>query len=516
MFFHKTISINNRHDYHYFTKPASKLSDNEILEVAALFSENYGKYSFKHPEEKKRGRQIKLGPKYYKENFASNDYTYVALAYYKDLLIGQAFYVIEKTDKGGNATWVVQLVVKKEFRRQQIAKRLLFSIWGFSNDYAWGLATTNPITIKTLESATLRKVSLKKMEQNIQLIKNLSKKVNFISQENIFIDQNNSIVNSSYYVSHEDIPDLISKYGDDWIFGNLEEGYEWLAFTFRGQELKTISTKDFDNFIEYSEDRLIDAYSRMDMTNQPWTKHTVEEVNFIKQYIKSEDDYIIDIGCGTGRHLSELYNQGYKNVYGFDFSENLLSTAKKNHPEIQSNIYLSDCRKLKSKFKADTVLCLYDVIGSFPNDKDNIKIIKSARKNLRKNGFFICSVMNMELTENICKHKFDIYKEPKKLFKLRASQIMQKTGNIFNPDNYVIDEKTNLVFRKEIFRNDGFLDSEYIIRDRRYKKDEIISLLEKNGFRIIDARFVRAGRFDTPLKSTDMNAKEILIVAQKK
>ena len=233
-------SLSDSKKYHFFTKAANTLSEDEILEISDLFSSNYGKYSEAHPDKLKQGKQIKLSPNYYKRNMTSNDYTYVALAYFEKELIGQAFYVIETTDKG-NATWVTQLVVKKEFRHKQIAKKLLFSIWGFSNDYAWGLATTNPLTIKTLESATLRKVSLQKMKQNIQLIKQLSDKVNFITRDDISITDSNSTINSSYYVSHEDIPDFISNYGDNWIFGDLQEGYEWLAFTFRDQELyKTV------------------------------------------------------------------------------------------------------------------------------------------------------------------------------------------------------------------------------------------------------------------------------------
>ena len=511
MFFHRI----NENELSYFTKPASSLSDNELEETAKLFSENYGKYSERHPDEKKRGKQIALKSSYYKRNFTSNDYTYVALAYYKYELVGQAFYVIEKTDQG-NATWVVQLVVKKEFRRHDIAKRLLFSIWGFSNDYAWGLATTNPLTIKTLESATLRKVSLKKMQENIQVIKQLSEKINFITKHDISITDKNSTVNSSYYVSHEDIPDFIANYGKDWVFGDLQEGFEWLAFTFRDQELKSISQKDFDNFIEYSEQRLIDAYSRMDMQNQPWAKHTDKEIDFIKNYIpENKNITIFDIGCGTGRHLAELNKRGYENIYGFDFSIPLLSRATELHPELAGRLLNKDARKLNFSKKADVILCLYDVIGSFPKIKDNIKIIKSAKKHLKKNGLFICSVMNMELTQNICKNHFNVYENPKELFKLKASQIMQQTGNIFNPETFVIDEKTNLVFRKEIFKGDGFLDAEYIIRDKRYTKDEVTGILKNEGFEIIETRYVRAGRFDEPLEPTDLYAKEILVVAKK-
>ncbi len=502
-------------NFHYFTKAASTLTDEEINDVSKLFSENYGKYSKQHPEETKKNKQIILKPGYYKRNLTSNNYTYVALAYYNTTLVGQAFYVIEKT-KQGNATWVIQLVVKKEFRRQQIAKKLLFSIWGFSNDYAWGLATTNPLTIKTLESATLRKVSLETMKNNINIIKKLSDKVNFITQDDICITDSNSTVNSSYYVSHEDIPAFISNYGDDWIFGDLHEGFEWLAFTFREQEIKPISQKDFDNFIEYSEQRLVDAYSRMDMQNQPWTKHTNKEIDFLLEYFPDNKDIlIVDIGCGTARHLAELYSRGYHNVYGFDFSQNLINQALQIHPELENHLFTKDVRELKLSKKADVILCLYDVIGSFPQEKENIKIIKAAKQNLKKNGIFICSVMNMELTQNLCKYKFDIYKNPKELFKLKASQIMQQTGNIFNPDNFIIDEKSNLVYRKEMFKGDGFLDSEYIIRDKRYTKTEISSLLEKQQLRIIESRYVRAGQFEKALPATDVNAKEILLITNK-
>ena len=288
------------------------------------------------------------------------------------------------------------------------------------------------------------------------------------------------------------------------------------ASTLTDEEIKPISQKDFDNFIEYSEQRLVDAYSRMDMQNQPWAKHTNKEIDFLLQYIPDNKDcLIVDMGCGTARHLAELYSRGYHNVYGFDFSQNLINQALKNHPELENHLFTKDVRELKLSKKADVIFCLYDVIGSFPQKSENIKILKAAKRNLKKNGIFICSVMNMELTQSLCKYKFDIYKNPKELFKLKASQIMQQTGNVFNPDNFIIDEKSNLVYRKEMFKGDGFLDSEYIIRDKRYTKAEITSLLEKQQLKVIESRYVGAGQFEKALTATDNNAKEILIVTKK-
>lgn len=35
----------------------------------------------------------------------------------------------------------------KDYRQQGIAKNILFSIWGFSNHFAWGIVSANPYAI---------------------------------------------------------------------------------------------------------------------------------------------------------------------------------------------------------------------------------------------------------------------------------------------------------------------------------------------------------------------------------
>lgn len=505
----------NQEKIAYFTKRCSQLTDAEIKDSSCLFSNNYGTYSNKHPNESKRNEQIALNKRYY-ENLRNRNDTYVAFAKYGDSIIGQAFYVVEYTNEG-KLTWVIQLVVHKKYRKRGIAKKLLFSIWGFSNDCAWGLATTNPLTIKTLETATMREVNLETMRKNIDKIKRIAQKVSFIKVNDIQIDKDKSIVFSNFYVSHDDIPAFIKKYGNkNWKFGfELQEGYEWLAFTFKSQDIKSISKTDLDKLFEHSEKCLIDAYSRMKMPEQNWTKHTADEIDFIEKYIPSKNTKIIDMGCGIGRHSKELYSRGYTNIAAYDFSERNIDFAKKSNSG--KNIFFKqDIRFLKGA-KAGFAICLYDVIGSFAKESENLRIIKSLYRNLTKNGKAVISVMNMELTKNIAKERnvYDVYKNPKRLFKLKASNTMQSTGDVFNPEYFVIDTQTNLVFRKEMFADDGYLDSEYIIRDKRYTLDELSKELSKCGFKIIESRFVQAGHWEVPLKNTDLKAKEILFIVQK-
>ena len=280
--------------------------------------------------------------------------------------------------------------------------------------------------------------------------------------------------------------------------------------------MDNFSKKYIKNLIDESNNSLINAYSRMDMENQAWTKYTESEVSFIEQFIPSKASLIVDMGCGSARHIAELYKRGYTNVYGYDFSENLIEKAKKNYPEIKDRLFVSDCRKINLKQKADVILCLYDVIGSFENKRENLLIANQLKKNCKKGGIVISSVMNFELTKHNAKHIFNIYKEPKRLFQMEASSTMQKSGNIFNPDFYIIHKGSHVVYRKEMFTNDGLLDSEYIVRDRRYTMKEIKNIFTHRAFAILDSRYVQAGKWTTQLTPVDSKAKEILLVAKRR
>jgi hypothetical protein len=158
---------------------------------------------------------------------------------------------------------------------------------------------------------------------------------------------------------------------------------------------------------------------------------------------------------------------------------------------------------------------LYDVVGSFGNIQENIKIIKSIYQSLKKNGRAVISVLNRELTDSIAIHAGNVLKEPNKLLALPASNIMQSSGNIFNPKYFLLDVDTGVVYRKERFFDEGKLEVEYLIRDKRYARSELIGLLEQIGLKVIDSRYVQSGKWDYPLSSTDEKAKEILVVVEK-
>jgi hypothetical protein len=154
------------------------------------------------------------------------------------------------------------------------------------------------------------------------------------------------------------------------------------------------------------------------------------------------------------------------------------------------------------------------VVGSYADDHDNSQVLKNLVHHIKPGGYILLSVMNMELTERKAKHWFSIDSEPDKLLTLRPSDTMEKTGNVFDPDHYLIDQKTRIVYRKEQFAEGAELPEELLVRDRRYTKEEIEALCQRLGLEVMWTRFVRSGSWHQPLSRLDDHAKEILVLCR--
>jgi hypothetical protein len=136
-------------------------------------------------------------------------------------------------------------------------------------------------------------------------------------------------------------------------------------------------------------------------------------------------------------------------------------------------------------------------------------------RHLKEGGKLLLSVMNFELTKHEAKFFFSLETDSKPLSDLRPSTTMESTGNIFNPDLYLIDTDTRIVYRKEQFVEGGQLPAELIVRDRRYRLDEIQDMCRGVGLEVLSSRFVQSGHWEVELDGRDKRAKEILVLAQR-
>ena len=192
--------------YSFKTKKMIELNEEEIQQCAEVFSENYGFYSAQSPY--KPNERIRMSVKFYKKRYVKNDF-YISYAIFEGREVAHAIYLRKTMPNNHVMTWVVQLVVAEAHRNKGIGGKLLHSIWGFSSDTAWGLATSNPFTVKTLEIATFRKVKPVEVLKHLEEIKELGNLVEFVKSYKV--DKNQSLVDSNFFVNVDEIEENIDK-----------------------------------------------------------------------------------------------------------------------------------------------------------------------------------------------------------------------------------------------------------------------------------------------------------------
>ncbi len=496
----------------------SELENTKLInELSELYSNHYGYWG---ATAKNAGNRISLSETRIR-SWTNSEVSYIATARDNNKLIGYAIAVSSfknKKEKTNKISWITQLVVHENYRRHGVGKKLVFSFWGFSNHYAWGIMSSNPYAIRALEKATYRRVNPHILKSKQAIIKKFGiENVSYLDEYTEFvIEENNCKVNTKFPSDISKVKEKlknVTEKGVPWLLGEINEGWEWLAFTLNDQDKISLTKEEIDEMLDLSDVVAREAYSRMLMNsdNHKWASHTKMEVDFIvKHCLLDKESKVADFGCGIGRHTNELYSRGY-DIVGIDYSKNLLSVAKKDN-----NIFtLGDCRSINLEKKYDSIVCLYDVIGSFIDNKENIKILKNISKHLKIGGYTVISVMNMELTRAIAKHKFNLETEYNKLLELASSDTMETTGQVFNPDYYMMDEKTSIVYRREQFTSGDKLHQELIVRDYRYTQNQIKTMCIDVGFEILSSSFVQAGNWSNKLNATDLKAKEILLVCRK-
>ncbi len=493
-----------------------------IDECSLLYSSQYGKWSRSAPY--RAGQNIKLSPDRIRQ-WLDNDNASIYFAKDGDELVGYAIAIQLSIPKYGIISWVTQLVVHEQYRHKDIAKNLLHSIWGFTDNFAWGIVSANPYAIRALEKTTRRRSDPVRIKHNLRKILSIGiQNLPYINEHTeAFVTNEVSRINTEFFVDHSDVEQMIENVVSDtvpWKLGTLNEGWEWLAFTFNDQLPFELTNQEIAKMLDASDSVARYAYKRMDInSDHKWANHTQSEVDFIVEEFKLKSGCkIYDFGCGQGRHSLELASRGFS-VVGIDYIDKNVEVANraKDKRKLENvSFIIGDCRNITIPDKAQAIICLYDVVGSYASNDDNIAILRNIVNHLEENGTALISVMNYELTISKAKNTFTLHENPNALLTLKPGNIMESTGDVFDPNYYLVDTDTKVVYRREQFRRGKALPHELIVRDKRFSQSEIIKMCEQVGLCVEYSRFVSAKNWRIPLSATDESAKEILLKCKKK
>ncbi len=508
--------------YKFEWLPGPMVPDELIEQMSALYSSHYGRWSL--AAKRNPGGPVRLPPARIKELLIP-DAARLAYAIQDSEIVGYAIAIQAKVPDYGFISWVTQLVVHEDHRQRNVGKLLLFAIWTFTDHFAWGLLTANPYAIRALEKATRRRCQPMRIARNHRKLRSFALQYVKYVNENTFIEVNRALarINTEFPIDHSTLPDMLAAATTPsvpWVMGPIKEGWEWFAFTFQDQEKIGLSPEEIETMLDSSDQVTKIAYSRMLLNEgHQWARFGADEARFIAALpgVTPGSTSVLDFGCGTGRHAAELGGMGFE-VTGIDYLENLVAHARESADRKKlSNVRfeIADCRNVDLGRRFDLILCLYDVIGTYADEAQNRRIIANIVHHLKPGAVALISVMNLELTERRAKHYFSLATDPDRLLALKPSGTMEKTGNIFDPEYYMIDRDTKIVYRKEQFEAGTTLPAELVIRDRRYKRDEIEGACRDAGLDVVWSRFIRAGHWDQPLEHDSDGAKEILLLCRR-
>jgi SAM-dependent methyltransferase len=234
-----------------------------------------------------------------------------------------------------------------------------------------------------------------------------------------------------------------------------------------------------------------------------FTRGTAGECDFIEQEIGfDKETKILDLGCGTGRHLIELAERGYKNLTGIDLSDNLLDRAREKIKEkrLQVGFQRHDARNLPFHEEFDLVIMICE--GAFPlmeTDEMNYLILENAAKGLKNKGKFIFTTLN---------GLFPLFHSVKEFLAAASEE-----GNA-TYENNTFDLMTFRDHNITVIEDDSGNKKALSCNERYYVPSEITWLLKSLNFSKIDIYGAKLGSFSRHDKLTTEDF-EMLVIATK-
>lgn len=184
-----------------------------------------------------------------------------------------------------------------------------------------------------------------------------------------------------------------------------------------------------------------------------------------------QDDSILDLACGQGRHALELGRRGHKNVFGLDRSHFLINRARQinNQERLTVSFKEGDARKLP--YSDDTfnfVMILGNSFGYFESVDDDVKILREVMRVLKPNGRFLLDVADGDYLRD---H-----------FNARSWEWIDKNHFVCR-ERSLASDRERLISREVISNTKKGVIVDQFYAERLYDKTRLKEILLKAGFK---------------------------------
>ena len=227
-----------------------------------------------------------------------------------------------------------------------------------------------------------------------------------------------------------------------------------IILVFKGFDKKREGFEQKDQFLiksgpEIYDDFYADIYDYLVFNN---LKNDYEVGEIINIASPSSNSKILDIGCGTGHHVSSLGSKGL-DILGIDISPSMIKTAKKNYPDY--NFKVADALN-ENEFERDSfthILCMYFTIYYF-NDKT--QFFNNCFNWLMPGGYLIVHLVDRAHFDPILPPGNPLmYVSPQRYAKERITSTKVKFTDFSYSADFKLDESNDQAKFIEKFKNDS-------------------------------------------------------------
>lgn len=131
------------------------------------------------------------------------------------------------------------------------------------------------------------------------------------------------------------------------------------------------------------------------------------QIDLFSEFVQ-EEDKILDVGCGYGRTLNELYSKGYKNLCGIDFSNKMIERGRKQFPWL--NLKINEDKKIPYEDNNFDSIILFAVLTCIVSDDEQIFLINEIKRVLKPNGILYMNDFLLNTDERNVK-RYKLYKD---------------------------------------------------------------------------------------------------------